>query len=1199
MKILKLRALNINSLKGETQIDFESTFGSEALFAITGPTGAGKSTLLDIITCALYGRTPRLANPAELMSKNSGEAMCEVEFEVKGKRYRASWGQKRARLRIDGKLQPAKMTLHDLEEDKILVSGVRDVPKAVAALCGLDFARFTQSIMLAQGSFDAFLRAKESERSELLEKITGTKIYTQLSVAAHKKHAALEQEVEIAREKLGVITLLDAETLMQNEARFAELQNRIDSLKKVQKRVGKQIVWLERKALLEKELADAKRAFEAAEEERRAHSEAFARLEVAQKAQMLAPLYQKRLQLAKQTEEESERLKRLETHRQRLEEEYHTAQKAYETTHRRYTKEQQHFRQAQEKIKRARAFQAKEEGYMRQVKSLTQHLQTLQTDREAVQEAVQKAQTEATNLQTQIAEEEARLHEVRNDAGLQEALAVLEQEINRYDAFLEKEAALQQTREEKRRLLRELETKILQAERKRAELHHQVHEVSESLEQIESEYTQKEQERPKIAETLRYYDKLLEAHRNFTTLREKIKKREEEIADDQAMLQRLRDETSHISELLRLHEIQRTLLQEKREQALLIRKYEADRRKLREGEPCFLCGSTEHPFVTHLTEAEHIDETEAELEKVEAEIGQLKKREQTEREAIVRAETALQNRSASLEEMKAELQRLENLFHEANLRGEDLKAEQLEAEKSALSQNLEEIETLAARREKLRKQKEQSQQALQRYEQEYNRLDKAGEVLRSETAHLDAEIEATAQQLQKTEAEIRKRFEAYGHKFDPKKLKEDYARLQERYTQYQMRVQHLQEFKEMLQTTQLELTRRQETLENLNAQISKTEAEIAEYQALAEKVKRERVAVLNVSDINLHEVEVQKQFDVIQKTWQEESAKLTAMETEVKSLKEQISTLHEAVEKHRKNLQETEETFGKRRTEAGFADVAAFEAALLETEAFEALRHQCETIRKKYDEAKTRKEEKAKTLHEHLQYDAVPTETLDILQERAEALEAELETVQIETGQIKQLLDQERENRAKHEAGIAALEEMEKELAVTGKLKELIGSADGSKFSRFAQGITLDQLIVLANRHLSLLTKRYYLQRATHEKQQLEIEIVDTFQGNITRSVHTLSGGESFIVSLALALGLSELASQKIKIDSLFLDEGFGTLDEESLETALNALSLLQSSGKMIGVISHVEALKERIPAQINIIPKGDGTSRVEIVGGV
>jgi len=111
----------------------------------------------------------------------------------------------------------------------------------------------------------------------------------------------------------------------------------------------------------------------------------------------------------------------------------------------------------------------------------------------------------------------------------------------------------------------------------------------------------------------------------------------------------------------------------------------------------------------------------------------------------------------------------------------------------------------------------------------------------------------------------------------------------------------------------------------------------------------------------------------------------------------------------------------------------------------------------------------------------------------------------------------------------------------------------------------------------------------------MELEIIDSYQGNVERPVSTLSGGESFIVSLALALGLSALASQKIAIDSLFLDEGFGTLDTESLETALNALNLLQTSGKMVGVISHVEALKERIPLQIKLIPNGDGTSSVEV----
>ena len=181
MKILKIKLLNINSLKGEFEVDFEKFLKDESLFAITGPTGAGKSTILDVITCALYGRTARLSNPNELMSRHTGECLCEVEFEVKGKVYRSSWSQKRARKSADGAFQSAKMEVSEIESGKVLESYLSKVPKYIEELSGLDFDRFIQSMMLAQGSFDAFLKAKENERSSLLEKITGTQIYKQIS----------------------------------------------------------------------------------------------------------------------------------------------------------------------------------------------------------------------------------------------------------------------------------------------------------------------------------------------------------------------------------------------------------------------------------------------------------------------------------------------------------------------------------------------------------------------------------------------------------------------------------------------------------------------------------------------------------------------------------------------------------------------------------------------------------------------------------------------------------------------------------------------------------------------------------------------------------------------------------------------------------------------------------------------------------
>jgi len=129
--------------------------------------------------------------------------------------------------------------------------------------------------------------------------------------------------------------------------------------------------------------------------------------------------------------------------------------------------------------------------------------------------------------------------------------------------------------------------------------------------------------------------------------------------------------------------------------------------------------------------------------------------------------------------------------------------------------------------------------------------------------------------------------------------------------------------------------------------------------------------------------------------------------------------------------------------------------------------------------------------------------------------------------------------------------------------------------------LTLDHLLHLANRHLLRLQGRYQLQRKSSG--ELELEIIDTWQADVARDTRTLSGGESFLVSLALALALSDLVSHKTSIDSLFLDEGFGTLDGETLEVALEALDKLNASGKMIGVISHVDAMKERIAVQIRV----------------
>ena len=162
------------------------------------------------------------------------------------------------------------------------------------------------------------------------------------------------------------------------------------------------------------------------------------------------------------------------------------------------------------------------------------------------------------------------------------------------------------------------------------------------------------------------------------------------------------------------------------------------------------------------------------------------------------------------------------------------------------------------------------------------------------------------------------------------------------------------------------------------------------------------------------------------------------------------------------------------------------------------------------------------------------------------------------------------------------------------KLNKLIGSADGAKFKVIAQSYTLNLLLLHANQHLSYLSKRYKLQQVPDT---LALQVIDCDMCDEIRTVYSLSGGESFLISLALALGLSSLSSNNLKVESLFIDEGFGSLDAESLRTAMEALEQLQMQGRKIGVISHVQEMSERISVQVQVHKKVNGKSVLTVVG--
>ncbi|MBU1569930.1 MAG: AAA family ATPase, partial [Proteobacteria bacterium] len=261
MRILGVRFKNLNSLTGEWQVDFtHPAYASDGIFAITGPTGAGKTTIMDAVCLALYGSTPRLdkvtKSSNEIMSRQTGECFAEVTFETQKGRYRCHWSQHRARKKPDGELQQAKHEIADSYTGAVLESKINQVGKFIDDTTGMDFERFTRSMLLAQGGFAVFLQAPPNERSPILEQITGTEIYSKISVKVHERRTEEREKLELLQAELKGIQVLSEDEERDLQTGLKEKQRQETELAGKVKELDKAQAWIEGMAALERELSE-------------------------------------------------------------------------------------------------------------------------------------------------------------------------------------------------------------------------------------------------------------------------------------------------------------------------------------------------------------------------------------------------------------------------------------------------------------------------------------------------------------------------------------------------------------------------------------------------------------------------------------------------------------------------------------------------------------------------------------------------------------------------------------------------------------------------------------------------------------------------------------------------------------------------------------------------------------------------------
>ena len=491
----------------------------------------------------------------------------------------------------------------------------------------------------------------------------------------------------------------------------------------------------------------------------------------------------------------------------------------------------------------------------------------------------------------------------------------------------------------------------------------------------------------------------------------------------------------------------------------------------------------------------------------------------------------------------------------------------------------------------------------------------------SDTEQQLVAIEAELQQMQQSGDELNKRQAALQAQLQQlteqhQQLGTELSKLAETIQQQPVQYSAEQVF-ELLpsQTASLELLQQQvQQAEQQKQQQLQTHAGYQELAAkLAENQHQQQLLQQQTRRLAEQQTELNKQHTDWQQQWlanphhaatEPQSANsdidLAQLTTGLQRLAQQLQQWHgqqQVLQRQHLQLQQqydlATQQWQQALADSRFDDEAAFLTALLSDAEFDALQQLQQQLQQAEITAK-RVEADWQQRYQTLAQQQLSPLTVVELQGQVQQNEQQLQQLTQQTGQLQQQLSSDAQRRSGQQQLLAEIAQRQQQYEYWQRLNSLIGSADGARYRRFAQGLTLQQLIVLANRQLAMLHNRYQLAR--HSLAELELVVLDTWQADSVRDTKTLSGGESFLVSLALALALSDLVSNKTRIDSLFLDEGFGTLDADTLDSALGALDNLNASGKMIGIISHVEALKERIAVQIKVEKQqGLGYSRITI----
>lgn len=1197
MKILSIRLKNLASLSGEHFIDFESEpLASAGLVAIVGKTGAGKSTILDAMCLALFNKIPRLKDsdgklqdidgselltnsPLTVLRRGTAHGFAELTFIAQDqKHYLARWELKRSREKADGKLQSVQRYLKCLTDGVVVADKAKAVDSSIFKITQLSFEQFTRAVLLAQSEVTAFLKARDNERGELLEYLTNSSIFAKIGQLAFERTKAVALKRKELENLLGHVEVLSDEAVAELHTQFQNVDTDYKKLEAKKSQLEKQQQWFERKQKFDQEIILKQSSVDqylneqhklASERERLNRLEMFSEIRpnVFQQQQLLKT----EQALAPQIQQQQQVFNDLAAVFETQKTQYLQAETTLAEIQDFENKNLNAIHQVRDCNSERERIGAEFNQVKKKLLDLVQAQQPLTQQKQQLDQQIQQIQGKQEHVNTELL---ATQHFTDLDKGLSAHLQQLSKFIQHYQNIENQIGCT---------LDAEYKLNLQKAELKQCIAH------LGTLDQLEKQLEQARQQRELKLNHRNQLGVIQQKLNQYFELQSESLHIQEKLDYLTAQLQQTEKSTLIAEQEFQSSKDARLKLQEVLQQQRLLHAENVEnlRAELTEGEPCLVCGSTSHPYKKDdsvvskaLFELQQQQQQQALSKEQEAlKIWQQQQQQQTKLNTeLEQFKTALKN---SVEKTKAT----------AKILREQCKTEQinlnLDQTQTEISKQFEQIS-------------QQNQMDCQHFEDQINQSIlhlKAQQQLTQDIQQAEHLLQ-NAQNLQQQVSHI------VSCLTDAEKLQwqqKTTFQAQHLYQQLEQRFQQLEQLAQL--KLQLDQTSQQLhsvilNLENAAKHIAETHENLntikLKGQKNTEKANQLILAMTGLSDVKPNEwlAKHDTKRQQIQSQYQQHKQQFDQSRTEFEQQKSRLEQLQAQQRQSQHNLNQVNNVIQNwldAHTDFQASDLA--ELAQVSPAQEQQIRQQLQNIERLLHEAKSALKTIQAQLAEHvLQQPEIDFNQLQqVMLENAESLKTQSER----RDQIKIELAKHQSNLQKQKQFADEILHIQQEEHRWSKISGLMGDATGKKFRDYAQQFNLDILLEHANQQLTMLSQRYTLKRLENS---LSLAIIDHDMDGETRSVASLSGGESFLTALALSLAIANMASGSMKIESLFIDEGFGTLDASSLHMVMNALDQLQNQGRKVVLISHIQEMHERIPVQIQVKPLGAGASTIEVV---